>query len=428
MEDRNVIDPAITQFFTERKEAWLKKNIKADMEQWEVLEKEQECETNFKLANWLPDAAKRAGQISISSHPCTFSHPSARKNKNGYVSSIIEKCDNKADGFLRSGNLKVELDALGNAAALDVYKFLTLVMLDENSLLEHIQQETALARGLLAQVNCDYQALRSGFLKMVEPDEELITSSKIKQVYFPVDEGEYHLLSLLTHSGHLFEQRKRLDNLRFSEEVKAARACKKENKYHEQGYREIYGLTTIGFGGTKPQNISVLNNQNAGKAHLLASIPPTLSNRNIRLPKQEFFKEALNPWLSKPIFTAFHKILSTPYEKSILPNRNIRTARDNLVQAYVDHIIQVMWQVRLGLKDYKGNVPSELSPEQKIWLFTEHENKRFESDDWLLVIVRQISRSFILGYQKVITKSVSLADEELFAIESIVANNKEALR
>lgn len=428
MEDRNVIDPAITQFFMERKEAWLKKNLKSDMEQWEILEKEHECEANFTLANWLPDAAKRAGQISIASHPCTFSHPSARKNKNGYVSSIIAHCDSGADGFVRSGNLNVKLDALGNAAALDVYKFLTLIMGDANTLLEHIEQETTLARSLLDQVNCDYQALRKGFLKMVEPDEELITSSKIKQVYFPVDEGEYHLLSLLTHSGHLFELRKRLDNLRFAEEVKTARACKKANQYHVDGYREIYGLTTIGFGGTKPQNISVLNNQNAGKAHLLASVPPTLSNRNIRLPKQEFFKETLNPWSAKSIFTAFHKLLSTSYDKSVLPNRNLRTARDNLFQAYVDHVIQAMWQVRLCLKDYKGDISSELNLEQKKWLYPEHEDLRLESDEWLEVIIRQISRSFIQSYQKVIAKPVSLADEELLAIEKIVANNKEGLR
>ena len=126
MEGTVVLDPAITTFFNERKEDWQKKNIKTSMQESEVHEKNQECEQRFDLANWLPDAAKRAGQISISSHPCTFSHPSARKNKNGDVSSIIAKNKKYNDGFLRSGNLDVELDALGNAAALDVYKFLTL--------------------------------------------------------------------------------------------------------------------------------------------------------------------------------------------------------------------------------------------------------------------------------------------------------------
>ena len=55
-----VIDPAIDDFFAERKAAWLKKNISVTMQEWEVREKEQECEYNFLLANWLPDEIGRA--------------------------------------------------------------------------------------------------------------------------------------------------------------------------------------------------------------------------------------------------------------------------------------------------------------------------------------------------------------------------------
>jgi len=84
---------------------------------------------------WLPNAAKRAGQMSLSTHPCTFSHPSARKNKNGYVTPVMANADSFADGYLRSGNVVVEIDALGNAAVLDVYKFLTLEMEDHKKLL-----------------------------------------------------------------------------------------------------------------------------------------------------------------------------------------------------------------------------------------------------------------------------------------------------
>ena len=123
-----MLDPAITDFFEDRKSAWLKKNIKSSMSDMLVKEKEAECETVFSFQQWLPNAAKRAGQISISTHPCTFSHPSSRKNKNGYATSVIANGSKKNDGFLRSGNVDVAADALGNAAALDVYKFLMLVM------------------------------------------------------------------------------------------------------------------------------------------------------------------------------------------------------------------------------------------------------------------------------------------------------------
>jgi len=253
-----MLDPAIQSYFAERKEAWLKKNVKATMQAHEIKELEQQCEQQFSLNEWLPNAAKRAGQISMSTHPCTFSHPSARKNKNGYVSSVLVTVERVEDGFMKTGNVAVATDALGNAAALDVYKFLTLIMQDGESLLTHIQQESQLAQDLLTIKSTSYADLRSGFLAMVAGATENITSSKIKQVYFPV-EDDYHQLSLLTNSGMVYQLRARLDKLRFSDEVKALRDKKRKNEFSEQGYCEIYGLTTIGYGGTKPQNISVLN-------------------------------------------------------------------------------------------------------------------------------------------------------------------------
>lgn len=425
MEGSRVLDPAIAAFFAERKEAWLKKIISAAMSDAEVLEKQQECEQNFLLDNWLPDAAKRAGQISVASHPCTFSHPSARKNKNGYVSSIIAKNKPRIDGFLRSGNVSVEPDALGNAAALDVYKFLSLEMSDQRSLLVHIEQESELARQLLDIPSCEYQALRDGFLKMVDSDQASVSSSKIKQVYFPIADGEYHLLSLLTHSGHLFELRKRLDALRFGDAVKEARECKKTNHFHPAGYQEIFGLTTIGFGGTKPQNISVLNNQNAGKAHLLASIPPELTPRDIRLPKTDFFKESFNAWQAKEVLESLHRLFQTDYN-----NINLRDGRDYRIQQYVDLVIEKMWQVRLFLEAYSGELSSALPLEQKIWLYPEFAEQRQQEDEWLDKIIRHIARGLINHYSrsKVITNPVTLADQELLAIEEVVASNKENLR
>ncbi|WP_371846627.1 type I-F CRISPR-associated protein Csy1 [Vibrio cholerae] len=425
MEGSRVLDPAIAAFFAERKEAWLKKNISAAMSDTEVLEKQQECEQNFLLDNWLPDAAKRAGQISVASHPCTFSHPSARKNKNGYVSSIIAKNKPRIDGFLRSGNVSVEPDALGNAAALDVYKFLSLEMSDQRSLLVHIEQESELARQLLDIPSCEYQVLRDGFLKMVDSDQASVSSSKIKQVYFPIADGEYHLLSLLTHSGHLFELRKRLDALRFGDAVKEARECKKTNHFHPAGYQEIFGLTTIGFGGTKPQNISVLNNQNAGKAHLLASMPPELTPRDIRLPKTDFFTESFTAWQAKEVLDALHRLFLTDYN-----NINLRDGRDYRIQQYVDLVIEKMWQVRLFLEAYSGELSSALPLEQKIWLYPEFAEQRHQEDEWLDKIIRHVARGLINHYSrsKVITNPVTLADHELLAIQKVVASNKENLR
>ena len=305
-----MLDPAIQSFLSERKEAWLKKKITASMLEHEIKDTEQECEQLFSLNEWLPKAAKRAGSRSFSTHPSKFSHPSTGvgdKNKKNftYVTPVICRTKVSNDGLLKSGCINVELDSLGNAAELDVDRFLRLIMEDGTALLTHIQQNTELAKRLLTIKSASYENLKKGFLAMIESSDESITSSKIKQVYFPV-ENDYHQLSLLTNSGIVYELRSRLDKLRFSEEVKILRDKKRKNEFSEQGYGEIYGLTTIGYGGAQPQNISVFNTINVGKAHLLSSLPPSIEKRNIHFPKSDFFVESFKQYEVADMFKALH--------------------------------------------------------------------------------------------------------------------------
>ncbi|MFT6347823.1 MAG: CRISPR-associated protein Csy1 [Psychromonas sp.] len=416
-------DPAIESFFSDRKEAWLKKKVKASMEESEVNTLQLECQQFFSLNEWLPNAAKRAGQISMATHPCTFSHPSARKNKNGYVSSVIANVQRTEDGFLKTGNVVVDMDALGNAAALDVYKFLTLIMQDNRSLLTHIQQDSALAENLLSIKSQSYEDLKTGFLAMVESSVENITSSKIKQVYFPVD-NNYHQLSLLTNSGMLYQLRKRIDTLRFSDQVKELRDKKRKNEFSEQGYCEIYGLTTIGYGGTKPQNISVLNNQNGGKAHLLSSLPPTIEKRSTHFPKTDFFIESFQKLEVASLFHILQKII-----KDQRNNINIRDARDYCIQEIIDKIIDKMWAVRAISADQYHQDSSKLKDHQLTWLHQDFVQQRETSDAWLDQLTTEIARWISRAYENVLGKqSIKLGDQELAHIEQLVEQKKESLR
>ncbi|EJD6042700.1 type I-F CRISPR-associated protein Csy1 [Providencia rettgeri] len=422
-----MLDPAIEAFFTERKESWLKKNVKASMSEGEIQQLQQKCDAILSLAQWLPSAAKRAGQISLSTHPCTFSHPSSRKNKNGYVTPILARAEHTNDGLLRTGNVMVETDALGNAAALDVYKFLTLELQDNRTLLAHIKDETPLAKDILNQGDEEYHLLRDGFLAMVAADKTVITSSKIKQVYFPVwlEDNEYHLLSPLTPSGLVFELRKRIDTIRFSEQTKALRDLKRKGEFSQVGYKEIYGLTTIGYGGTKPQNISVLNNQNAGKAHLLPSLPPQIAQRKRRLPTYDFFTNTVNPWQVKETLEAFHGLISLP--KAQRGSRFIEY-RDRRIQEYVDYIMLTMWEVRRGFEQNNIQLPTQLAKVQQIWLFPDQQ-QRNNSDEWLEGIITLIAQQFMRHYKKVLgKKAIALGNDELAAIAQVIAINKELLR
>ena len=418
-----VTEQAVSEFFDERKEIWMKKNQKASMSDDEVLELQERCNEAFSLEEWLPSASKRAGQMSISTHPCTFSHPSARRNKNGDVTPIIADVPSANDGLLRSGNVEVQSDALGNAAALDVYKFLNLILSDGKKLIEHIEVESNFAKSLLKIKSAEYKHLRDGFMQMVSSSKVLVTSAKIKQVYFPV-EDDYHQLSILSNSGIIYYLKKRIDNMRFSDEVKEIRQKRKKGECSDKGYSEIYDLTTIGYGGTKPRNISVLNSQNGGKAYLLRSMPPLLQKRELHFPKRNFFQDSLRWWEVSEIFDALYRVYSVDYN-----NVNIRKGRIYRYEQLMDKIVEKMWAVRLVSDEQYFEENSKLKSHQKIWLSHKYIEEREKEDAWLDKLEKEITVWIVKSYEKRVNKQgFKLGTEERKDIAKVVNEHREALR
>jgi len=212
--------------------------------------------------------------------------------------------------------------------------------------------------------------------------------------------------------------------MRFSEEAKELREKKRNNTYSELGFSELYELTTIGYGGTKPQNISILNNQNGGKAHLLMSVPPTLQKRDIRFPKQNFFTDSFRYYEYREVFDALHKLFKTDYN-----NIRIREGRDYRLQDLMDRIIDKMWAVRAVYAEQYRPENSQLKLHQKTWLCDDFRQTREEANDWLDKLCKEISSWIIRTYEKLLGKQAyKLGESERLHVQNIVAQNREALR
>lgn len=135
---------SIHTFLNERKELWLKDRIKKAENESAIAELQQQANYKFSLNEWLPDAAKRVTQLSMVSHPSKFSHPSAK------TSSVIAKVEYCNDGYLRSGNVDYSLDVFGNAAAMDVFKFLSLALTENLTVLDGFEKQDQ----ELKKINC----------------------------------------------------------------------------------------------------------------------------------------------------------------------------------------------------------------------------------------------------------------------------------
>jgi len=416
-----MLDPNIQNFLNERKDLWLKKKIKANTSDEEKVVLEQEAKVLFSLSEWLPNAAKRAKQLSLVSHPSKFTHPSAK------TSSIIATAESKPDGYLRTGNVEVGLDVFGNAAALDVYKFLSIELKDGQSVLQHLEQQTEIISKAFKLPDTPYDQLASGLLAIKQKGKTTVqTSGKVKQVYFPVDlkKGEYHLLSVLTPSAMIYKLKERLITMRFSEETKLAREAKKKNYAHEQGFSDIYNLSAIGFGGTKPQNISVLNSKNGGVANLLPSMPPVLDKKHFSPPKSDFIS-SISPYFFSDEFQSLDKQLSNDTN-----NYHIRHRIDCLIQKIIYQIIDKSWRVRQLDAGWSLLARSESLPHyQKIWLDQHFKEERENDDKWLDKVKKEMARWFIKAYQKIVNNDETQWDDtHLLQLKNIISNCEEALK
>ncbi|WP_372404904.1 type I-F CRISPR-associated protein Csy1 [Acinetobacter piscicola] len=405
---------SIHTFLNERKELWLKDRLKKAKDDAEIAELQQQANDKFHLKEWLPDAAKRVVQLSMVSHPSKFSHPSAK------TSSIIAPVSASKDGYLRTGNVDYPLDVFGNAAAMDVYKFLCLSLSNELSVLDGFEQDDQKLKKLIQQSSLDFETLKNNFLIIKQNDTTSKTDHLIKQVYFPIAQDEYHLLSILTPSGLITRLKQKIDLMRFSEQTKLAKENRKKNEHDAEGYADIFDLTVTAYGGTQPQNVSVLNSQNAGRAYLLSSYPPTLEKRAIRLPKTDFFTQCLYRKNYQESFVQLHKFMQLD-----INNNAIRTAIRNIIGFVIDQILLQAFKIRETYpeawsdQDYYVSLPKL----QRIWLDQQYQNERENDAEWRDEISQNIARWILRSYEKVIADSYTLGTGELLAVQQQVENS-----
>jgi CRISPR-associated protein Csy1 len=415
-----MLDPAITDFLENKKQDYLKKKIKSNTSEDDKQLFIQEAQEKYNLENWLLNASKRAKQISLSSHPAKFVHPDAK------VSSIITDAKMEPDGLLRSGNVEVELDVFGNAAALDVEKFLRIQLHDQRTILQHLEENSDWIKSQFKTETIPYEEIREDFLQIKHSDLNQ-TSEKLKQIYFPADDN-YHLLSTLIPSGMIFKLKQRINELRFSNENQTLREELKKAKPEAMNGKisEIYGLTAIGYGGTQSQNISIQNAQNGGNSFLLSSLPPQLAKRPIQPPKQDFFENCLWPELFKNDFEQFHNVLS--WRKN---NLQIRDKRDDIVLNSITKITRLVHKIRdisVGWSD--SDTYHNLPLWQKIWLDDRYADIRKENKqnhDYLNLAQSYFANWFIGHYKQAIKDNKLLGDDDIDHIKTILKQEQGLL-
>ncbi|HCW94204.1 MAG TPA: type I-F CRISPR-associated protein Csy1, partial [Flexistipes sinusarabici] len=221
----------------------------------------------FALDNWIEDAARRASWLSLSTHSVKFTHPDAKGS-----SIFLQEANYNGDDLVGTHSLREEfIDAVGNAAALDIFSFLKQEV-NSKTILQLVQESDPELLETFSEDEKKAEKIRQSF-ESVTKTKLPSSHTLVKQVYFPV-ENSYHLLSPLFPSSLVHKLHGYFNYFRFSEEIKQIRDLKAKKLPHNTGYRFYPDIAVQEFGGSKPQNISQLNSERGGKAYLLPSLPP----------------------------------------------------------------------------------------------------------------------------------------------------------
>lgn len=347
-------------FLNERLESKLEKLAPEDP-------KRAELQQEFIPAAWLDDAARRVAQIQAVTHSLKPIHPDA-KGTNLYspaptlppLSVVGSHC--LGEGFAG--------DVVGNAAALDVHKFLK-VTYEGRSLLTLVLAQDADLAAALSDDPTKSKVWMGAFAGLVEPRGRLASHTLAKQLYWltgndPHDDSHYHLLAPLYASSLAHSVYQTVQTDRFSEEAKAARLARKEGLFSDRPVHEYPQLAIQQLGGTKPQNISQLNSERRGNNLLLASLPPIW--RTVELKPLLNTDSLLGRYSRRPEVRRVVKALLAFLKTD--PARNVKTRanRAEMVDALIDEFLQMRAELSVLAPSWSQSPDCRLGNAEKHWL------------------------------------------------------------
>ncbi|MBB1270222.1 type I-F CRISPR-associated protein Csy1 [Shewanella sp. SR44-3] len=351
-------------------------------------------EAAFNPVDWLTDAAKRAKQISLATHAAKFTHSDAKASSMLVTDTHTDSC-----GYITTASLSNKaIDAVGNAAALDVAKLLKISVNNE-SLITQLQDKHINALKAFTDDEILLNEWQAGFEKALG-DEKLSGHTLIKQLYYPIhsdamSEPQYHLLCPLFSSSLAHELHKQITKTRFGE-AKEIRDARKKGHFHTELSESFPATAVQNFGGSKPQNISQLNSERYGQSFLLNCAPPTYQAQSKPpLASTSVFNRDFSFKTSALIreFKAFLAGLT-------VQDRNFKTRykRDySFVQPLLDSLFNHAAQIQ-SLTEHAGwsnDQDCQMKHQHALWLDAYNPQPSFQSErekgDWLEVVAHDFS-------------------------------------
>ncbi|CAK0756596.1 CRISPR-associated protein Csy1 [Gammaproteobacteria bacterium] len=360
MTSTNCLEQNIRQVIQE----FLKDRLEKKLEKETDEERRRTLEEEHRVENWIPKAAHRVTQLQQVTHAIKYTHSDAR-------GTCLYSVGNAEAGSTLIGthtlNGNSQVDVVGAASALDVDQFLSL-QVEGKSLLEYaIEGNPAFIAAFPENEDLAKEWIKS-FKTIIEPKETLNCHTLAKQVYWPLENGEYHLLAPLFPTSLVHNLWETIREDRFSESAKEARKAKRAKEHHSKSIRDYLNIVLQKFGGSQPQNISLLNRKRDGESYLLASVPPNWQSEKIPVPMkvETIFGRPFGS--RKRVQDSIEDLRKLLRDTRNANNVRIRNRRAGLVGSIQGELIQFSEELRSLPPGWSSHEDCRLNQEECYWL------------------------------------------------------------
>lgn len=361
---------------------------------------------------WLEGCVKFIPKCILATHVGKFTNPDVEQ-----VMIFCKLDSSENNGYVYTAGVNVDTDITVSSAAYAAAAGLLLFQMENGApLYVHILQDDPMVKEVFIKYGIDFEATKNDIKKMCNTQEMDHSDERLRQVYFPISDSRYHLLTIMPASSLLITMKKRIQSVNASYK----KSHDKDSTQYGTSCFCIFDYTEIGYGGANSQNVSIRNAGIGGVGYLLSSKPPVLDDSYVQYPRRDFFMELMPFWKFNDWFLRLHKTIS-----AMKSNKYVRNARDNIVDDIIDEVILKSHSLRnreVGWSDAERC--HDLPLVQRIWL-----DKKYDDDyhrmDWLDIISRRFGMWIIQQYSRYEKKQYPddmhvLGDNELRYFTSMI--------
>ena len=274
---------------------------------------------------------------------------------------------------------------------------------------QYFREDAPFIRKEIESLGIAYEPLRERVLEIQPPEVPRQTDTRLRQVYFPIGEEDYHLLTVISPVSMMFSLTEKIETASHLQ-----RKCRdKKSEHYGESHCIFPNITRAAFGESQPQNLSCRNTSRG--VDVLPSQPPILSGRKIRLPKRNFFSDSLY-WRR---FSDALSNLDTLFREQ-RHNHEVRERSENIILDFVESVLYEAKRLQNLPAGWSRN--TELSEEQAIWLDEAYGSQRQTDTDWIWPVCLDFARWLVNAHSRFCRDkklgSIALADAELQAFAS----------